>query len=288
MLADCDMLMTKSVDEVWEKDFDIAYTEREEGFQPKSQSVYKVVDGKKVRTGPKPHPGFPGGQVGAVVGERKYQSGQDHGPFREEAGQPKERGPHKPKPHPGFPGGIVGAVVKDRPYQSSQFEIVDGRKIRKAPPGWPGVWGVSKSRRWPPYNGGVMFIRPNEKSIKFMERQLAINNRMLKDDKFHRQYRLVYCGINQAAFGYMIENEADICNLLSLPCSEWNACDATWLQHDDSVRMVHIKSALRWMCVGKTAIQPGYEFLVRMWKDYEEMTFEDPIRTEDIRTEEVN
>lgn len=198
LLADCDMLMTRPLDDVWEREFDIAYTEREEGLKAKCGPVYVIEGGRKVRKGPKPHPGLP-----------------------------------------------------------------DGWGLNRK--------GPDRKRLWPPYNGGVMFVRPNERSIKFMETQLAVNNRMLHDEKFHMPWRAVYCGINQAAFGFMIEKHPDICKLLSLPCSEWNACDATWMHYDDKVRMVHIKSALRWQCVGKNKIDPNLKHVVGMWREYEKM-----------------
>ena len=267
LLADCDMLMTRSLDDVWEKDFDIAYTEREESrlvFDTKPKKVNAVgvrkeptsddVDSMKPNTSLKPHPAWPGGIVGAIVTERKHQMNQKDLPT-------KRRGAEGLKPHPGLQKGK---------YIPAKYVTKDGRKIRKSGP--KGVkQSIVKSVRWPPYNGGVMFIRPNDRSIEFMVRQLEVNNKMLADETFHAQYRRIYCGINQAAFGYMIENEFHLCNLISLPCSEWNACDATWLDHNERVRMIHIKSALRWMCVGKWLVQPGYEFLVDMWREYESM-----------------
>lgn len=191
LLVDCDMIMTAPIDDVWDMDFDIAYTYREEGRKSKVQATYKLVKGRKVRTGPKPHPD------------------------------------------------AIGLDCRDS--------------------------------RWPPINGGVMFIRPTEKSISFIQKQLEINNKMMNDKAFHNKWRAIYCGINQAAFGYMLETNLVDCNLLKLNCTEWNSCDGTWhLYEEGFTRMVHIKSALRWYVLGKTLVPTEYKKLVNLWNKYEQ------------------
>ena len=208
LLVDCDMLMTNPVSGVWEQEFDIAYTFREEGGCSKLP-VYEIRDGRKVRVRAKPHPGL-----------------------------------------------SFASKVKKR---GSPVTLMPDFTYKKA------------GRRWPPYNGGVLFVRPNERSLEFFKIMLDINNQMLADKTMHDPYRRAYAGINQAAFGYMMENHNGLCGMLQLNCSTWNACDNTWLDYGDHVKMIHIKSALRRYCLRDRPIPDEYLFLVEMWEKYEKM-----------------
>ena len=208
LLVDCDMLMVNPVSDVWEQDFDIAYTFREEGGAPKLP-VYEIQDGRKVRVRAKPHPG---------LRFEKRTTGR----------------------------GAPVTLMPDFTYKKA-------------------------GRRWPPYNGGVLFVRPNERSLEFFNTMRDVNNQMMVDKSMHDPYRRAYAGINQAAFGYMMENHQGVCSMLQLPCSTWNACDNTWLDYGDHVRMIHIKSALRRYCLRDHPIPDEYLFLVEMWERYETM-----------------
>jgi hypothetical protein len=100
-----------------------------------------------------------------------------------------------------------------------------------------------------PVNGGVLFVKPNEKSKAFFRKWSEINNRMIKDDKFHKEYYPKYAGINQASFGYMLENYTDI-NMISVPCFIYNACDTVdWVSINHKTKIIHIKSNLRNQCL---------------------------------------
>ncbi len=200
LLADCDMLMNAPVGDVWNYDFDLAYTYREEsiGHERRVEPLYKVVNGRKVRTGPKRHPMGPGTRFG--------------------------------------------------------------------------------DKRWPPFNGGVMFVRPTEPAIRFMRELLSVNNQMMKDQRFHQQYRDVYGGLNQAAFGYMMEHSKDDgLKAMKLPCSEWNACELHWSNYNGRNRLIHIKSSLRKYVLGEKECPPQYQSIVKLWSKFEKMKFKEEL-----------
>lgn len=129
-------------------------------------------------------------------------------------------------------------------------------------------WSLTK--KGIPYNGGVIFVRPNERSIRFFERLSTINKMMLDDQVFHRTWSKKYAGINQSAFGYMMERESNFCKMHPLPCPVWNSVDESWGNFNSETKMVHIKSKLRKYCLGVLKPVPAkYSFLTDMWKWFE-------------------
>lgn len=96
-----------------------------------------------------------------------------------------------------------------------------------------------------PYNGGIVFVHNNENSIKFMEIWKDINNQMFNNRNFHNIWHKKYAGMNQSAFGYILENKKYDANLKVLPCAVWNACNEDWHSIDEKTRVVHIKGGLR-------------------------------------------
>lgn len=95
-----------------------------------------------------------------------------------------------------------------------------------------------------PLNGGVVFVRPTAASRSFFQRWHEINLRMYRDKILHHSWRRRYTGMNQAAFGYML-NRPHTARLATLPCREWNACNDDWPYIDGITRMVHVKGQLR-------------------------------------------
>ena len=96
-----------------------------------------------------------------------------------------------------------------------------------------------------PINGGAIYVNVNEKSIKFFNKFKKVNDKMYHDVEFHQVWRKKYAGMNQAAFGYMLENKSNIAKLKSLPCSKWNVCQNDWCKISDDARLLHIKGRLR-------------------------------------------
>jgi len=118
-----------------------------------------------------------------------------------------------------------------------------------------------------PMNGGVVFVRNNAHSRAFIKEWGKVNRRMLSDPEFHRPWHEKYAGINQASFGYLLENEPDA-DILPLPCSIYNACDDTWRDLSPDVRAIHYKSGLRLSAIGLRPT-PEFEKLTILWREHE-------------------
>lgn len=121
-----------------------------------------------------------------------------------------------------------------------------------------------------PLNGGVVFVRVSPASRRFVDRWLAVNLKFLANANEHRHWRTKYAGINQAAFGYMLERERDpALELARLTCHEWNSENTTWAKFDPNVtRIVHLKSGLRRALFG----MPGkreHQRLIALWHSLE-------------------
>jgi hypothetical protein len=121
-----------------------------------------------------------------------------------------------------------------------------------------------------PMNGGVIFAKPTEGARKFLYAWNDINDKMFANPTFHHPYRVKYAGMNQAAFGYLLENPIEGVNLLRLPCAVWNSCSEDWNKVNASTRIVHIKSVLRKVVLGGN--RSAYKSITDIWKAYENGT----------------
>jgi hypothetical protein len=117
-----------------------------------------------------------------------------------------------------------------------------------------------------PLNGGVVFVRVSPAARRFVDRWFAMNQRFLANANEHRHWRTKYAGINQAAFGYMLERERDpAVTIAKLTCHEWNAENTAWAKFDPNVtRIVHLKSGLRRALFGMPA-RPEHKRLITLW-----------------------
>lgn len=122
-----------------------------------------------------------------------------------------------------------------------------------------------------PINGGVLFLRPSERVTEFFEKWVLTNNEMLTNQALHRTYYRKYAGINQASFGYMLENRLRLkhrLEIIELPCSEYNACDRPdWINFGEHVKILHAKSELRLCCLGQVNVKQ-YQKAVDEWRKY--------------------
>ena len=121
-----------------------------------------------------------------------------------------------------------------------------------------------------PVNGGIIFVKVNEKSIVFFERFLEVNNEMLADKEFHQYYRNIYAGMNQAAFGYMLEEESKIANLKPLPCKTWNVCDHYTEALQNGARVLHIKGKLRQNIFASQIQNDDLTGATEIWRQYKD------------------
>jgi hypothetical protein len=102
-----------------------------------------------------------------------------------------------------------------------------------------------------PMNGGVIYVRPNETTREFFRMLRDVNNAMYSDKDFHAPWLKKYAGMNQAAWGFLVECVDHGAKLLALPCVEWNCCDEDWDKINDQTRAIHVKGELRRACMRK-------------------------------------
>ena len=118
-----------------------------------------------------------------------------------------------------------------------------------------------------PFNGGVVFARNNKYTQDFFSKWAKVNDKMMKNPSFHKPWRSVYAGINQSAFGYLLENKPN-CHIEAVPCSIYNAVDENWRDIDKDCKVIHYKSELRRAVVG-SRYAPWIQNLVDLWNQYE-------------------
>lgn len=123
-----------------------------------------------------------------------------------------------------------------------------------------------------PINGGVLFLRPSKAVEEFMHYWVLTNNEMLRNNILHRIWYRKYNGINQASFGYMLENISKLkhkLKIISLPCSKYNACDKPdWIGINEDTHILHVKSELRLACINGVQLKQ-YKKAIDTWKKYD-------------------
>ena len=125
---------------------------------------------------------------------------------------------------------------------------------------------TSTGLKSPPMNGGMLFVRNNQRSLDFFTSWLAANNKMYYDDKqLHAQWRAKYLGMNQAAFGYLINNIPVEAQLLPVPTQIYNAVDTDWKNINDLTCFIHIKSELRRAVLNNMEPHGACERAMRIW-----------------------
>lgn len=120
-----------------------------------------------------------------------------------------------------------------------------------------------------PFNLGVVFLRVSPATRAFMRRWLGENRALFAQPGDHRAWRVRWGGINQAAFGRLLEGGAlASLQLRSLSCAEWNCEESAWATFDPGVtRIVHIKGELR-RCLFGLPMLRGHRLtaIARTWQ----------------------
>lgn len=123
-----------------------------------------------------------------------------------------------------------------------------------------------------PMNGGIIFVKVNKKSIAFFREWLRVNVKMFREPDFHQRYRKRWAGMNQSAFGYMLEKRQGLCKLHKFYTKEFNAVDCDWPTIDNRTVFLHTKSTLRKLVLGEKPMAPKYKKYKRcfdLWRQYE-------------------
>jgi hypothetical protein len=122
-----------------------------------------------------------------------------------------------------------------------------------------------------PFNLGVFFVRVTDRVRQFFTDWVLENERMFQNGDEPRAWRTRFGGVNQAAFGSLLESGrlADV-RMKALLCSEWNCEESTWPTFDQaSARIVHVKGDLRHMVFHRRSLKaaPALESVVRLWRE---------------------
>lgn len=123
-----------------------------------------------------------------------------------------------------------------------------------------------------PLNGGVVFLRVNDKTREFMRRWHERTSINLADPNARTTWRRDYGGVAQAALVTLLNQRDHGLALRKLHCVEWNCEDSSWHAFAPMVtRILHIKSALRHCVFGTKAIHiPAIKRLAVKWRALED------------------
>lgn len=172
------------------------------------------------------------------------------------------------------------ARVEDAPDGTPMLLIdVDTAILRPLDPVWRESFDVAftTKRRPFPFNLGVIFLRVSDRTRAFMGSWLEENNNLLTDRMHSHLWRNSFGGVNQAAFGRLLQRSGLSVTFHRLPCAEWNCEESAWPTFDSNkARVLHLKGSLR-QCVfryskvpGRRASIPGeLQPLVTLWQDLE-------------------
>lgn len=117
-----------------------------------------------------------------------------------------------------------------------------------------------------PINNGILMVRVNERSKAFFREWLRINDVMFYEDKdLHAKWKKKYPGMNQAAFGYMLEEGRDGTKLHEYSTREWNAVECDWPHIGGKTVFVHFKGQLRRKVFSGARVNGVMSDVVSMW-----------------------
>lgn len=122
-----------------------------------------------------------------------------------------------------------------------------------------------------PFNLGVIFVRVSARTRAFFDAWRDENARIFQPGNAQQVWRTRFGGVNQAAFGALLESGrlADL-TLHKLPCLEWNCETSQWAAFDPAVtRIVHVNGALRRQIFHRERPTAELEPLVNRWRALE-------------------
>lgn len=130
-----------------------------------------------------------------------------------------------------------------------------------------------------PLNGGVLFMRVNDRSRAFVHAWARQNRTFLEDRRYKGSAdRRKFGGINQAALGAVLRDASAAVHVLALPCTEWNCEDESWEKFGPQTRILHVKSGLRREVLKLYGPRPKFAHAaaVQAWKSAEKLAASPP------------
>jgi hypothetical protein len=124
-----------------------------------------------------------------------------------------------------------------------------------------------------PYNGGVVFLRGNDKSRDFIDRWWHWELEYMSHRDEYKPYYRRFCGPNQTALGLLLERDAHGLNIAELPCAEWNACpDDFGGIAEGKTKAIHLKGRMDKFALSDLELRKVPEELragVKLWREHE-------------------
>lgn len=124
-----------------------------------------------------------------------------------------------------------------------------------------------------PLNTGIWFYRPTKNSKRFVKKWIQYTKDLTRNfAKGKRKLINLDSGIDQASLRLTMET----CPKISrrwLPCVEWNATQSEWHHITPDTRVIHVKSLLRDVIMGRKELPESREYLqpiVDKWKRHYE------------------
>ena len=114
-------------------------------------------------------------------------------------------------------------------------------------------------------NGGIIMTKPTEAAYRFMTELYEINNLMFQDIAFHETWRARYAGMNQAAFGCVLETGISGAKVHRYMTWEWNAIDRDLKLMNEKTVFVHFKSKIRDLVLAGKAPAGVYADAMKRW-----------------------
>jgi len=129
------------------------------------------------------------------------------------------------------------------------------------------------SKKRVPFNLGILFAKPTENAKLFLRKLLEIDGIMLHNRKFHAKWSKAFLGINQAAFGYMLDHYIeDIPELKvhELITREWNAINCDWskVNLNSGTKVIHFKGPLRRALIENSKSNSEWNYVLNLWRNY--------------------
>jgi hypothetical protein len=158
----------------------------------------------------------------------------------------------------------------DEPVILMDCDMIVRRDLSDAFDGTFDIGLTKTGRDSPPYNGGVVFVAPTKEARDFIKLWDKVNTELYTDPQEHAKWWHWYKGMNQAALGKILESIDHGARIKNFPCREWNSCDYDWgRSNPDVVRVIHIKSGLRKVCLGETKKpNPAWQWEVEQFRLY--------------------
>lgn len=123
-----------------------------------------------------------------------------------------------------------------------------------------------------PVIGGVLFVRPTERTRFFFLRWIARAASLLMRPGEIGNEMHMWGGLNQSCLNALTRGTVADVNILAVPAAIWNSCDETWHRFGPETRIVHLKGELRQeiMSGGPDRRQPASALtpIVVEWLEY--------------------